>query len=605
MRGAVRLAALARPYRGAFAAAAVLGALASVFDGFTFSLLIPFLRLLFGAGAPLGETPTLVERALAALAGAWLGGDARTALAAVMLLIAGALLLKNACLYAASAVGVAVQEGIVRDLRVALYAHLQRLGLATLGRARGGQLAARILSDPEQVRGAVFAVGQAVRNAVLVLVYLAILFALSWRLALVVLALAPALALLLRPLLRRIRARAAAAVEERGLLASVALEAIAGARVVKAHAGEAPERERFARAADGALRGVRRAQGLSLAAAPLSETLGAAALLVLLLLGAPGGAAGDLRPELFVTFVAVALRILSPTKALAQFPALVAEALAAADRVFEVLDRPPEDEDPAGALPFPGLAAEIRFRDVWVGYQPGRWALAGLNLCVRRGEMVAIVGPSGAGKSTLVDLLPRFVEPARGAVLVDGVPLARFSRRTVRRALGVVGQDVILFNETVRANIAYGDRAGATDAEVRAAARAAHAHEFIERLPRGYDTPLGDRGYGLSGGERQRLAIARALLRDPEILILDEATAALDAAAEREVQEALVRLCAGRTVLVIAHRLSTITRADRIVVMDNGRVVEEGTPAELSALDGAFSRMQELQAVGGGVRGDG
>jgi len=598
VRGAARLAALARPYRGAFAAAAVLGALASVFDGFTFSLLIPFLRLLFGAGAPLGETPTLVERGLAALAGAWLGGDARTALAAVMLLIAVALLLKNACLYAASTVGVAVQEGIVRDLRVALYAHLQRLGLATLGRARGGQLAARILSDPEQVRGAVFAVGQAVRNAALVLVYLAILFALSWRLALVVLALAPALALLLRPLLRRIRARAAAAVEERGLLASVALEATAGARVVKAHAGEAHERERFARAADGALRGVRRAQRLSLAAAPLSETLGAAALLVLLLLGAPGGAAGDLRPEVFVTFVAVALRILSPTKALAQFPALVAEALAAADRVFEVLDRPAEDEDPAGAVPFPGLVAEIRFRDVWVGYEPGRWALAGLNLCVRRGEVVAIVGPSGAGKSTLVDLLPRFVEPAGGAVLVDGVPLARFARGTVRRALGVVGQDVILFNETVRANIAYGDRAGATDAEIRAAARAANAHGFIERLPRGYDTALGDRGYGLSGGERQRLAIARALLRDPEILILDEATAALDAEAEREVQEALVRLCAGRTVLVIAHRLSTIARADRIVVMENGRVVEEGTHAELCALDGAFSRMQELQAVG-------
>jgi subfamily B ATP-binding cassette protein MsbA len=290
---------------------------------------------------------------------------------------------------------------------------------------------------------------------------------------------------------------------------------------------------------------------------------------------------------------------LSPTKALAQFPALVAEALAAADRVFEVLNRPAEDEDPAGALPFPGLAADIRFRDVWVGYEPGRWALAGLNLCVRRGEVVAIVGPSGAGKSTLVDLLPRFVEPARGAVLVDGVPLARFARGTVRRALGVVGQDVILFNETVRANIAYGDRAGATDAEIRAAARAANAHEFIERLPGGYDTPLGDRGYGLSGGERQRLAIARALLRDPEILVLDEATAALDAEAEREVQEALVRLCAGRTVFVIAHRLSTIARADRVVVLENGRVVEEGTHAELSALDGVFSRMQGLQAVGG------
>jgi subfamily B ATP-binding cassette protein MsbA len=603
VRGAARLAALARPYRAGFAAAVTLGALASLFDGFTFSLLIPFLRLLFGAGSPLGEAPTVVERALASLTGGWLAGDPRAALLVVIGLIAGSLMLKNAALYAAGTVGVAVQESIVRDLRVALYTHLQRLGLATLGRARAGQVAARILSDPEQVRGAVHALGQAVRNAVLVLVYLAMLFGLSWRLALVMLALAPVLALLVRPLLRRVRARAAAALEERGRLASVALETTTGARVVKAHAGEAHERERFIRAADGAMRGTRRAQGASLAAAPLSETVGVAALLVLLLLGAPGGALGGLRPELVVTFVAVALRLLSPTKSLAQFPAVAAEALAALDRVFEVLDRPPEDEDGPDALPFRGLAGEIRFRDVWVAYEPGRWALAGLHLRVRRGEVVAIVGPSGAGKSTLVDLLPRFVEPSRGAVVVDGVPLARYSRRTIRQALGIVSQDVVLFNETVRANIAYGDRAGATQAQVEAAARAANAHDFIQRLPQGYDTPLGDRGFGLSGGERQRIAIARALLRDPPILILDEATAALDSEAEREVQEALARLLAGRTVFVIAHRLSTIAHADRIVVIEAGRVVEEGSHDELVAASGTYARMQELQVIGSGANG--
>jgi subfamily B ATP-binding cassette protein MsbA len=598
MRGAGRLLALARSYRPAFAAGVTLGALASLLDGFTFSLLIPFLRLLFGAGSPLGDAPTAVERALATVAGPWLGGDPRTALLVVIGLIAASLILKNACLYAAGLVSVAVQEAIVRDLRVSLFSHLQRLGLGTLGRARAGETAARILSDPEQVRIAVHTLGQAVRNAALVLVYLAILFGLSWPLALVMLALAPVLVGLLRPVLRRVRSRAAAALEERGRLASVALEATAGARTVKAHAGEAHERRRFADAAEGARRGVQRAQALSLAAAPLSETLGVAALLVLLVLAAPGGAAETLRPEVVVTFVAVALRLLSPAKSLAQFPALAAESLAAADRVFEVLDRPPEDDDEAGALALPDTVPEVRFRDVWVAYEPGRWALAGLNLRVARGEVVAIVGPSGAGKSTLVDLLPRFVDPVRGSVLIDGVPLSRFSRRSVRRALGIVSQDVVLFNETVRANIAYGDRAAASQAEVEAAARAANAHEFIRALPQGYQTRLGDRGFGLSGGERQRIAIARALLRDPRILILDEATAALDAEAEREVQEALARLCAGRTVFVIAHRLSTVARADRIVVLENGRVVEEGTHEELRKAEGAFSRMQELQMIG-------
>jgi subfamily B ATP-binding cassette protein MsbA len=599
MRGAARLLALARPYRPAFAAGVTLGALASLLDGFTFSLLIPFLRLLFGAGSPLGDAPTIVERALATLAGPWLAGDPRTALLVVIGLIAASLILKNACLYGAGLISVGVQESVVRDLRVSLFGHLQRLGLGTLGRTRAGETAARILSDPEQVRIAVHALGQAVRNAALVLVYLAILFGLSWPLALVMLALAPALVALLRPLLRRVRGRAAAALEERGRLASVALEATTGARTVKAHAGESHERRRFADAAHRAAHGVRRAQALSLAAAPLSETLGVAALLVLLVLAAPGGAAGTLRPEVVVTFVAVALRLLSPAKFLAQFPALAAESLAAAERVFEVLDRPPEDEDEPGAPAFPGVAREIRFRDVWVAYEPERWALAGLNLRVAKGEVVAIVGPSGAGKSTLVDLLPRFVDPARGSVLIDGIPLSRFSRRSVRRALGVVSQDVVLFNETVRANIAYGDRAAATRAEVEDAARAANAHGFIRSLPQGYDTPLGDRGFGLSGGERQRIAIARALLRNPEILILDEATAALDAEAEREVREALTRLCAGRTVFVIAHRLSTVAHADRIVVLENGRVVEEGTHEELRRAEGVFSRMQELQMIGG------
>jgi subfamily B ATP-binding cassette protein MsbA len=597
VHGARRLLRFLRSHKGAFAASLVLGAVASVFDGFTFSLLIPFLRLLFRAGSALAQAPSALERVLGAVAGPWLSSsDPAGAFAAVMILIAASILLKNVCLYGAGYSGVRVQEGVIRDLRASLYAHVQRLGLPFFGAMKGGQLAARVLSDTEQTRGAVQGLAQGLRSAALVAVYLAILCALSWRLALIALVLAPALALVMRPVLRAVRRRAADALEQRGELAAVAVETAANARLVKAHAGEGQERRRFTNAASATMRGMLRAQRVALLASPLSETLGAGVLVLLLVLSGPARG-GGLRPELFVTFVAVTLRLLSPMKALAQFPALMAEALAAADRVFEVIDRPPEDADPPDALTFGGLVEGLEFRDVWVAYEPERWALRGVSLRVARGEVVAIVGPSGAGKSTLVDLLPRFVEPTRGAVLADGMPLARFSRRSLRAALGIVGQDTVLFNDTVRANVAYGDRADASDTEIEAAARAANAHGFISRLPAGYATVLGERGERLSGGERQRIAIARALLRDPPVLILDEATAALDAEAEREVQEAVARLMAGRTVLMIAHRLATIRRADRIVVLEGGSVVESGSHDVLVAAGGLYGRLHELQSL--------
>jgi subfamily B ATP-binding cassette protein MsbA len=596
VRGARRLLRFLRASRGAFAASVLLGAVASVFDGFTFSLLIPFLRLLFRAGSALAQAPSALERVLATIAGPWLSrGDPSAAFTAVMLLIAASIVLKNACLYAAGYGGVRVQEGVILDLRTTLYAHVQRLGLPFFGGMKGGQLAARVLSDADQTRGAVQGLAQALRSAALVAVYLAILFALSWRLALFALVLAPSLALVMRPVLRAVRRRTAEALDRRGEVAAITVETAANARLVKASAGEAQERRRFLAAASGTMFGALRAQRVALLASPLSESLGAGVLVLLLLVSRAGAGAG-LRPELFVTFVAVALRLLSPVKALAQFPAAMAEALAAGDRVFAVLDQPPEEADPPEAATFRGLGAGLEFRGVWVAYEPGAWALRDVTLRVAPGEVVAIVGPSGAGKSTLVDLLPRFVEPTRGTVLVDGLPLQRYGRRSLRAALGIVGQDTVLFHDTVRANIAYGDQADATDAAVEEAARAANAHGFITGLPAGYATVLGERGERLSGGERQRIAIARALLRDPPVLILDEATAALDAEAEREVQQAVARLMVGRTVLMIAHRLATIRRADRIVVLEGGRVAETGTHDELITAGGLYGRLHALQS---------
>ena len=314
-------------------------------------------------------------------------------------------------------------------------------------------------------------------------------------------------------------------------------------------------------------------------------------MLLLVAVAAGVGGLEAIRPEVFVTFVVVALRLLSPVKKLSQFPAVAEPALNAADRVFALLDVDTADTDRGPATDFARFHREIRFDRVWVAYAGDDWVLRDVSIHVGAGEVLALVGPSGAGKSTLVDLLPRFIDAQRGVVSIDGVAVNRFTRSSLRRAMGIVSQETVLFNETVRANIAYGDQADASMAAVEAAARAANAHEFIRRLPSGYETRIGERGTRLSGGERQRIAIARALLRDAPILILDEATSNLDPQTELLVQEAIERLMSDRTVIVIAHRLSTVARADRIVVLENGRVVEEGVHEDLVAAGGVYQRL--------------
>ncbi len=589
-----RLLGYLRPYARPFAVGVLAAVVASALDGLTFALLIPFLRLLFGLGATAAGAPTVVERVLDGMLGAWLpAGRPMVALRNVVLVLLVTIALKNAAVYAAGYLRARIQESVARDLRLALYVHVQRLGLGFFQGIRGGRLVGHAAADADQAK---LVVGQTLtsglQNGALVLVYLGILFALSWRLTLVTLALAPALALLLRPVIGGVRRRLADALEQRGELAAVMSETVEGARLVKAHGAEGYERGRFAAAAQRYLDGMLRSEQLALLAHPLSETLGAAVVILVLVFGTMAAVGGQaLRPELVFAFLAVTLRLLPPVKSLSQFPAMAESALAASDRIFAVLDREADDVDPPGARTFPGLSETIAFQHVWVAYQAARWVLRDVTLTVRRGEVVAVVGPSGAGKSTLVDLLPRFVDPARGAVLVDGVSLRQYDRRSLRRHLGLVSQHTVLVNDTVRRNIAYGDQAGASDEAIEAAARAANAHAFIERLPRGYHTVLGERGMRLSGGERQRIAIARALLRDPPILILDEATSSLDQESERLVQQAIERLLENRTVFVIAHRLSTVARADWIVVLEQGRVVEHGRHAELIRAGGLYQRL--------------
>jgi subfamily B ATP-binding cassette protein MsbA len=311
-------------------------------------------------------------------------------------------------------------------------------------------------------------------------------------------------------------------------------------------------------------------------------------------------AGGGLTPEDFIGFLALSMKLYAPVKYLGKLPAIIQPGIVAAERAFQFLDAPVEVLDRPHAKAFPGVKRDIVYDDVSFAYQAGEPVLSNVSFRAEAGTVTALVGPSGAGKTTLVDLLARFYDVTDGRVLVDGVDLRDFSIRSLRERLGVVSQDTVLFHDTVRSNIAYGIERDLV--EIERAAKAAHADEFIRRLPQGYDTVVGERGTRLSGGQRQRIAIARAILRDPPVLILDEATSALDSESERLVQEAIEHLLTGRTTFVIAHRLSTVLRAHQILVIDSGRIVQKGTHEELLAERGLYGYLHDLQFKSNGAQ---
>jgi ATP-binding cassette, subfamily B, bacterial MsbA len=393
----------------------------------------------------------------------------------------------------------------------------------------------------------------------------------------------------------RLRRHSRARTEDRAAITSMVAEQVGAIKLIRAYGEEERQSAKLYAQLTRYRKKVLRTQRYSSLTGPMSEIFGG--LLVILIIAAatqPALVGGvRLAPEAVIAFLIASLKLMSPIKNIAQYPAVMAVALASAERVYSVLDEPVSDVDGPDAVPA-HFTRDIVYDRVSFRYGTDTPVLTDVSFRVAKGGVLAIVGPSGAGKSTLVDLLPRFHEPFAGRILLDGVPLETLQRTSLRALLGVVSQDTVLLNDTVHANISFGSP-NATRAQVEAAAQAANAAEFIAGLPAGYDTVLGERGTRLSGGQRQRISIARALLRDPPILILDEATSSLDTESERLVQEAIDRLMRDRTVLVIAHRLATVRHANQILVLEDGRVVEHGTHAALIEHDGLYRRLHDLQ----------
>ena len=500
-----------------------------------------------------------------------------------------------------------VGQRVVRDLRNRLHSHMLEQSAGFFARRSTGQLLSRITNDVGQVQHVVAeTIGDLLQESLALVGYAALLFWWDARLALVCITGAPIIVYPLAKLGRRLRRTSRRSQEALEHLSHVAGESFAGHRIVKAFGAERREAARFAGASSQLYRTSMTVTSIVSILPPLMELLGGFAIAGALYYGSREIAAGRLTIGEFAAFIAALLLMYGPVKKLSRVNASLQQAIAAAERVFEVLDRHTEVVEKPGAGPLAPFRRTLEFDEVVFAYDDGhaRPILRGVSLTAHAGQMIAIVGRSGAGKTTLVNLIPRFYDVTGGAIRVDGVDIRDVTLASLRAQIGIVTQETVLFDDTIARNIAYG-RPDAPREAIEAAARAAHAHDFVQALPEGYQTTIGERGQRLSGGQRQRLAIARALLKDSPLLILDEATSSLDTESEQLVQDALVNLMKNRTSFVIAHRLSTIRRADAIAVMDRGRLVEVGKHDDLLARSGSlYARLYELQLLEGRKAGD-
>lgn len=594
----LRLLKQLAPYRLLLAGALLATFMFAALDTFSFVMVFPFLDALFlgnavdlyGAGETIGR---LLENTIGRLLVP--GADPMQAITALCIAIAVVFMLKNVFDYFRQYLVVQLEQSVTRDLRNLVYTHMLELDLRFYNRTRAGQIINRLTSDTDLLRTLVTKnISMFATSALQIVISIVILVLISWELTLLALVVMPLSFVVWRKLLAPLRRGDRRVLDMSGEVTSHLQETVSGVRQVKAAAAERFEASRFRGLTDLYFRNVVRTERIRALASPLSETMAAIGTVLLLWFGGRMVVQGALTPGAFITFIGISLKLYQPAKWLSKFPATVQPGLSAAERIFEFLDTPLEMVDQPGARMFDTVKDAVRFENVSFHYTDDAPVLSDVTLTARRGTVTALVGPSGAGKTTLVDLIARFYDPTAGRITIDGVDMRDFSVKSLRRMMGVVTQETILFHDTVRANVAYA-LPDSTDEAVERAARAANAHEFISQMPDGYDTILGERGTRLSGGQRQRIAIARAILRDPPILIFDEATSALDSESERLVQEAIEHLLEGRTVFVIAHRLSTIMNAHQILTMEDGRIVQRGTHEELLAEGGLYRKLYRLQ----------